>query len=244
MKKNTSKIKTEEDLKRVLEGVQRDLIHSNCYFRLFMDLDDSVAEYSKEMNQARTFWTLSRDALLESAILRLCRAFERDNDKNGNSLGFLLAAIKSNAEMFSFDSFKERMSSNEHSDPHESWRELDLAELDDDIDFASESNPPLKKLIYWRDKHLVHRDSTVVIRNLKLDDNNSLNFGEFTDLLKGGIAIVNRYSRLFHQTTHSEIMIGHDDYKTVLRLMRDGLRLRKQELDAEYRRFGTEPESD
>lgn len=238
MSKNISKIRSPEQLHLVIEAVQRDLVQANCYYRLFRDVNNAVAEYTREMNQSRVFWSLTRDALLDAARLRLCRVYEREKDKNANSLGYLLAAIKHNLHMFEFEPFQERLKSNEYIDPYESWKKLDEAQLDADILFATESNSAVRRLVFWRDKQFVHRDSTHIIRKIRIGKEKLPTYGDIGSLLDNGLTIANRYSALFNQHTWGRTMVGHDDYAFVLKLIRDGLKLRRERLNAELKGHG------
>jgi hypothetical protein len=51
-------------------------------------------------------------------------------------------------------------------------------------------------------------------------------------LLKEGMAILNRYSNLFHATTYSTQIVGHDDYHKVLEAVRNVLRQYDQKKSA------------
>lgn len=181
---------------------------------------------------------MSQSVTLDAAKLRLCRIYERDSAKTSNDLGFLLAAIKQNLHLFDFDSFRERTASNIHLDPHESWRGLDHVQLDEDIAFATESNNSVRRLVKWRDKQFVHRDSTHVIRKLEFDKNDLPTYGDIESLLDNGMTIVNRYSALFTSHTWGSKFIGQDDYSFALDLIRDGLKFRRIALEAEYAKYG------
>jgi hypothetical protein len=232
------KIETSEQLQRVLDAVSDDLVQANCYYKLFRDINDSIAEYVREMNQSRVFWSLTRYALLDAAILRLCRVYERNTDKKANSLGNLLAAIKRNLHIFEFEPFRERTKANVHLDPFKSWTKLNEDQLEADINFATESNAAVKKLVFWRDKWFVHRDSTIVIRKIDVEQIKLPTYDDYDSLLDNGMTIVNRYSSLFHRHTHGRTLIGNDDYTYVLKSIRNNLEANREKLKAEFRNYG------
>jgi hypothetical protein len=222
MSKKFLNVTTSDELQRVFDVVINDLVQANCYYKLFKDINGAVDEYSREMNQSPAFWHLTRDALLDAAILRLCRVYERNKDVKVNSIRNLLVAIKRNLHMFEFEPFRERTKSNQDLNPFESWRKLDETQLDSDI-LSIESNPAIERLVFWRDKKFVHRDSTLIIRKIEIDKGRLPTFGDYDSLLAGGMTILNRYLTLFKQHTWGHIMVGHDDYTVVLKLIRDGL---------------------
>lgn len=239
-KKKPDKVENSEQLGRLLSAVANDLVHANCYYKLFRDLNDSVSDYKVEMNESRAFWGLTRDALFESAVIRLCRIYERDKDDKARSLGNLLQVISNNKHLFDYDHFCERVKENEHIGVRESFRELDERQLDLDIIFASESNLSVVKLIRWRDSMFVHRSSRMVIRQIKLPSGNFPTYGDYESLLSNGMDVVNRYSSAFQCLTYSRTLIGGDDYLYVLNSVRKRLEVHRNELRAEYEKYGLE----
>ncbi|MBX3245019.1 MAG: hypothetical protein KF685_11225 [Acidobacteria bacterium] len=221
-----------------MDAVADDLVQANCYYKLFREINDSVNEYKTEMNQSRVFWSLTRDALLDAAILRLCRVYERRKDKNANSLGNLLNAIKQNPDMFEFEQFRVRVETNKYINAFESWKKLDESQLESDILFVSETNSAVKNLIYWRDKEFVHRDSTIVIRNIEIDDARLPTYSDYDSLLETGLDIVNRYSSLFHCCTYGRTLIGGEDYTYILKSLKKTGEAYREKLKAEFNRHG------
>lgn len=239
MSKKILNVTTSDELQLVFDVVIDDLVQANCYYQLFRDLDDSVKEYKREMNESPAFWYLTRDALLDAAVLRLCRVYERKEDKKVNSLRNLLSAIKRNLHMFELEPFRERTKLNEALDPFDAWEKLDEDQLDSDI-LALESNPAIERLVFWRDKKFVHRDSKLIIRQIKIGKERLPTFGDYEGLLGNGMTVVNRYLALFKQHTWSSQMVGHDDYSVVLNLVREGLELRRERLKEEFKQHDVE----
>lgn len=238
------RIETSEQLERVLNAVTNDLVHANCYYKLYLDINDSVTEYNREVNQSRAFWGLTCEALLESTVIRLCRVYERNSDKKATSLQNLLAAIKLNLQIFDFEPFCDRVRSNVHLNPVDAWASLDEIQLEADIAFASESNESVRRLVRWRDNMFVHRSSTLIIKKIELHKSNRPTYGDYDCLLDNGMTIINRYSSLFNRHTHGRVLLGHDDFKHVLRSIRESDELHRERLKAKYKKYGIDDDGE
>jgi predicted neutral ceramidase superfamily lipid hydrolase len=56
-------------------------------------------------------------------------------------------------------------------------------------------------------------------------------------LLVEGIKVLNRYSTLFHATTHSTDIVGRDDFRSVLEAVRDHLQMIERRVEEDIRRW-------
>jgi AbiU2 len=102
----------------------------------------------------------------------------------------------------------------------QSARKPDIARLNDDIDYVSNKNPLVRKLLIWRGNIFAHRNAGNVIKERNLVVEYPLSLKDISDLLERGAAIINHYGSLFREVTFSSQIVGHDDYMYVLSCMR------------------------
>lgn len=230
-------IKTAEDLKRLLATLANELVDANVYLQLHQDLSGSVPQYQREFNQARAFWGLTLQAHLDAAIFRLCKIY--DDHRDGLNMKSLLETIRANLHVFSRENFRERMKGNAFVDALAAEaRTPDVAQLNEDIAFASkESNPLVNSLVGLRNKLFAHRASREVLSETDLAAVYPLTTADAHQLLACGMEMVNRYSQLFSAEIFSTRMVGHDDFRTVLEALRVDLRRRDEEIEAQRRRY-------
>jgi len=68
------------------------------------------------------------------------------------------------------------------------------------------------------------------VANKSLADQYPFNMIEVDQLLKEAIRILNRYSILFQASSYSTQIIGHDDYRHVLKSIRSALLRHEEEI--------------
>ena len=228
------KLTNSKQFELALTKLANELVHANVFYKLFLDINATFDEFQSEVREASTFWFLVRDSLKESALLRLCRVY--DKVPKTNSLPTVLKAIKGNPHFFNLESYVERLKDNKHIDPKERHRTPDEAQLLLDIEFASEKNPVVKKLLTWRSNLFAHRSFTLVIKDVSLPNDDLPTFGDLSALLD--MSIINRYTSLFRSTTYSTQMVGHDDYKYIFKCIKNEAIRRKESLRLEYEKYG------
>ncbi len=174
------------------------------------------------MNQAPAFWGFTLRALREARILCLCRIY--DQHTSSLNLTNLLGTIRDNRHLFETDAFKDRLQDNPHVDGLASHSRLpDLAQLEKDTAYARPHNPVIKKLVIWRNNFVAHRSAKLSLGRNTILKENAISKEEFDELTKTALNIHNRYSSLFKASTWSQQLIGQDDYKSCLALIRLGL---------------------
>ncbi len=232
------KITSADHFGALLQGLANDIVDANIHFRLFQDLNESIAEYCTELNQSPTFWNLTISAQLDAALIRLCRAF--DSQQSALSLSTWLATIASNLEIFDTPNFKERLSDNPFVESLASEdRRPSKDQLDKDSALASSRDPLVKKLLRWRNNVVAHRSPLETISPSSAAGS-PLELDKIKALLKRAHELLDRYSQLFQAVTHSTSMIGADDYKYVLKSIRDSVTESKREFDEEMAKYGEE----
>ena len=103
-------IQSAEQFNNLLNALSGDIIDGELYFKLYKDLNESIPDYKKAFNESRTFWSLTRKALIDATLLRLCRVY--DTHINSLSLSNLLDTIKFNLNLFDIEGFRDRLKDN------------------------------------------------------------------------------------------------------------------------------------
>jgi hypothetical protein len=218
------KIQTSEELNRLLEALATEIINANSYHRLFHGLLNSRAAHQREFQQSNTFWYLTEEALQEARLISLCRVY----DQNSASLNLfnLLDTIKANFHFFSEHHFRERLRRNAFVEYLAQANQLPpMDELERDIESVSCRDDRVKKLMVWRNNIAAHHNAKVSLGKNHILENNPLSEMEIEQLLKHGLTIFNKYSRLYKASALNEtlLILGHDDYKDLLKFIGLGL---------------------
>jgi hypothetical protein len=233
-------IQTGAELSKLLDTLAHEIVDAHIYHKLFSDLTDSITEYSREFQQSNTFWGLTIDSLKEARLIRLCRVFDQNSD--GLNLVNLLETIKANLHLFQEEHFRDRLRNNAFIDSlAETNRVPSPDQLDGDIDYASSRNPLVKKLMIWRNKIVAHRDAKVSLGKIRTLESNPISNLEIEELLSQSLIIFNRYSSLYTASTWSRQVIGHDDYRSLLKFLRLGIQKWDENIEQELTRLRNGP---
>ncbi|MFZ1641674.1 MAG: hypothetical protein WAV07_09620 [Candidatus Contendobacter sp.] len=225
------RVQTSEELTLLLSALAQEIVDANIYHRLFCDVVDSIAAHEHEFRQSNTFWSLTIDALRDARLTHLCRVY--DQESNSLNLVNLLQTLKANLQFFNEASFRERLKGNAFVDSlADQSRIPDMTELDADIESASCRNPIVKKLMIWRNNLVAHRGAKAALGKNQVLRDNALSQEEIEQLLDHSFKTFNKYSSLYQASTWSRQVIGHDDYKSLLKFL--GLGLDKWDEDIEH----------
>jgi HEPN superfamily AbiU2-like protein len=212
-------IKSSAEFEKLLQALADEVIHANFFHNLLEKLHFAKYEYIREFNQANAFWGMTFQALTDAALIRLCRVY--DTHPKAINLPNLLDTIKANLHIFGVDDFRQRLKDNPYVDSlSQGARKPDVAQLNNDIDYVSNKNPLVQKLLIWRGNILAHRNAGNVIKDRNLVAEYPFSLKDMSDLLGRGTMILNHYNGLFRAVTFSPQMVGHDDYIYVLACMR------------------------
>jgi AbiU2 len=234
-------VRDSAELQRLLKALASELVDANIFFRLHVDLVKATGEFADEMNQAWTFWDRTLAAHLDTAVFRLCKIFDQD-DRNLGLRG-LLETVRANPHLFSAKEFAKRVEARPAgellaADPPV----LDRAQLDRDIAYATRANNPrVERLIAVRHNFYSHRNAADVVADRSVGAEYPISRDDVAELLRAGMEIVNRYSIAFEAHAYSAKMIGHDDYLSVLKSVRERLARQRKDLEDEFRRHGIDP---
>lgn len=223
-------IQTDDELTKLLNVLAIEIVDAQIYHKLCCDLEVSIAEYEREIHHSNTFWSLTLESLHEASLIRLCRVL--DQNAAGLNLVNFLETIKANLHFFQPEHFRDRLLNNALVNSLALIDRIPPAgQLDQDIEFASSRNPLVKKLMIWRNKIVAHRDARVSLGKTQILEDNPLSQTEIEALLEKSFEMFNKYSCLYRENTWSRNVIGHQDYKALLDLLRLGLE--KSDADSE-----------
>jgi hypothetical protein len=229
-------VRDSTEFKRLLDAIALELVDANIAFRMHTDL---IAAYEADrgdaMRQAWTFWSLTIQGHIDSAIFRLCRIY----DQKANHLGLrgFLHTIQSTQHLFCKEEFSARMQGREHADNLiANFEPVDMGQLETDMRYVTrDTNPMVDRLIKIRHNYYSHRNAIDVVADRAVSEAYPHMRHEVGQLLQDGIAIVNRYGYLFEANTWSTFILGRDDYHYVLRAAQERLDRHRAEREAEGR---------
>ncbi|MGD8898464.1 MAG: hypothetical protein PVF39_00220 [Desulfobacterales bacterium] len=181
-----------------------------------------MKENAKAFSQSNTFWNFIFIALDDACILRLCRIF--DQESKSLNLYNLLVIIRANLHYFEEEYFRDRLKENPFVELLAKDDRLpDKEQLEKDIWFASRKNPLVQKLIFWRNNIIAHLGARVSMGQDHILKDKPLGKEEIESLLDESFVIFNRYNYLYSASTYLRKVVGHDDYKSLLKFINLGL---------------------
>ena len=216
------KIKSSDELNKLLDALALEIVDANIYHRLYTDLVDSIGNNARAFTQSNTFWSFAIDSLRDARMIRLCRVF--DQESKSLNLFNLLETIKANIQFFEEKHFRHRLKDNAFVNSLAGVdRVPDGSQLEKDMWLASAQNPLVRKLMIWRNNIIAHRGAKVSLGKDEILAENPLSQQEIEALLDESFTIFNRYSSLYRASTWSRKVVGHDDYKSLLNFLNLGL---------------------
>jgi hypothetical protein len=227
-------IKSDEAIKILFDAIAKQIVDAKIYYRLLCDLIKARAYDYKPFVQANTFWFLAFNAIKDAYMLRLCRIY--DTESSALSIVHFLEIIRSNQQAFTETNFNARVKNNPHPAPlWHNGRIPNTDQLEKDFQATKKNNPIVNKLVKWRNNMIAHTGTTSVLTKHKILVDNPLSEKEIEHLLDQGMDILNRYSSMFTGATWSPQIVGHDDYKGILRLVNLGLEKTEEDLNKEIK---------
>ena len=230
------RVKSEAEFELLLDDIGMEASRAAERWHLLRGLDAAIDEFHKELRQSPAFWNTMLRTLYEVVLSYLGRLY--DQHGTALSLGSFLATVKANPDYFSEQSFRQRLRSSPHVEELAAdMRRLDVSMLEEEIRSVSpSSNPLVRRLVNLRNKTVAHRDASVV-RLAKLASLSGFSPEEIDCLLATATETVNRYSRLYKANVLSDRVIGADDYKHMLKLLRIGRESDLAEREEDIRRM-------
>ena len=222
----------------MLTALLDDLVDARFHFSLHQNLARATEEYATEFAQSPTFWGLTFVAHIDAVVLRLCRAYDT-HERFALNLRNLLDTIEANLSIFDEPNFRQRLKGNAFVDSLAAeLKPPDQAQLQEDIERVSDSDPLVHKLVMWRHNYIAHRSSHFALNPKKFDAQYPLSFAEIDALLNRALEIGNRYSLLFDASVHATLMVGRDDYRSILKAVREHVEASAHRLEEDWCREG------
>ena len=214
---------------RLLNRLATDIVDVAIFNRLHTDLSASADEFWQEFAQSPAFWSLTFQAHVEVVLFRLIRIY--DTHDSALSLSSWLQTIKRNLHLFGAEHGAQNPDvMRRGAEPP------DLDQLNQDINAVTPADPLVKKLTSLRGNVIAHTSARNIGEALHLEDRFALTYEEINTLVSRATTILNRYSILFKRQSWSTLIIGHDDFRNVLKALRADLERYDAERAAEIER--------
>ncbi len=209
---------SEQRLGRLFDAVAQDIVDATHHYRLYCDLVDAVDEFKVEMNQSLAFWRLTLNAHVHSFHSCLFRAY--DQHAKALSLHTLLKEVRRQPELFG-------------SSPPT------IADVEQDLDLVTSADPLVKRLVSYRCNLFAHRNTDNVVEELRREERFGLTCDDLDKLLDRAVTILNKYDHAFRRTTWRAKIVGHDDFRQVLKSLRETNERREEAFRAEFQQYGS-----
>jgi len=213
------RVSSAEEFKRLVEALAHDVGSANIHWRLYRDLHSAIGEDRIVWHQSPAFWYLTFNAHTFAAVQCLSRVF----DQNRRALHLLswLRTIEVNLHLFERSAFEQRLSGNPFvASLAEHPRVPDASQLAKDIELCSASNREVKLLVRHRNNLGAHLNAESVASGVAPL---SIPVDDLEVLLNRAHEIVNRYSSLFAASSYSRQIVGHDDYRFVIKSIKEAV---------------------
>jgi len=226
------KISSAEEFERLLKALCEEVVNACIHFRLYSDLEAAKEKYSASYIQSWTFWSLTFQAHLDTALFRLCKIYDQ-HDASLN-LRNLLDTIEANLAVFDTENFRERLKGNPFVDSlSKDAKRPNVDDLKADKNTVCEVAPPVKTLLIWRNNFFAHRSAKLIVEKKSLADRYSLEIRDVDGLCKNALRIVNHYSSLFRAEHYSTQMVGHRDFEYVLKTVDEAVQAHEARINHE-----------
>lgn len=225
------RIGSSAEFKKLLEAVATDSFQALDHRRLHQDLMAARQEHCLEFSQTPTFWWLTNRAHAEAVLYRLARLYDQREDSL--SLRTWLQLVTDNVHLFDERNFRQRLKDNLFvMSLAQDARGPDLDQLARDKKSVEKNDRLVDMLVTHRNTSLAHFDPDKVLNDRSVNPE-ELTWPDVDILIDRAVTIVNRYSSLFRASTYTHNIVGHDDYKFLLRMVREWLMEREARIQAE-----------
>ncbi len=191
-----------ELLKKEIESIRNELIQGYSFYLIACGLKNS-SDYENEFKIANTFWSCTHTALMDSAILRLCRVYDK-NEK----VTSLINLIKH------YNEFIQNIDKELNSSKNNSLIKLKTDEILNSANY--------KILIRWRSNVIAHKNNHLISDNPNFF-NSPLKDKIIISLVDDAFEIINKISKLlFDEKSHiASYYLEINDYKRVLEKLKN-----------------------
>ena len=193
------KIKSADQFKTLLHSLRNELFEANVHFLIFKEIHKRCQRPPGEITEASFapgFWQFTLRAHSQTALMQLLRIY--DQHKAGFHLLRLLQTVRDNPWLFSKSEIRKRLAGQPSAaELEKNTGSPDADQLENDIQFVSESNLKVKNLTLWRNKVTFHVDPRQVLAPKPFDLGHPLLYADVEELIAEGFKILNRYARYF-----------------------------------------------
>jgi hypothetical protein len=193
-----NEVKMANELKARFENINEELRAAKTHFHIFNALRDPGTQLKKDLDRAPLFWSFTRQAHLQAAVISLCRIF--DHHRDGIHFLGLLEAIRQNAQLFDRQNFQKREKDSFFTLASNA-RIPTAKEIDRDIEFCGIRSPLVATLRKWRNNAIAHTSHRIILGQRMLPETDALTYEAIGKLIDGGYRILNLYSGLFQGET-------------------------------------------
>lgn len=179
------------------------------HWTLLLGLNESVAVYTPEFHQSPHFWNAVFRVLQDTVIIRLATLL--DPRKDVVSVPNILRIIKIHAPGNGSQLGIEI--------PH-----FDNNMIEEDLKRVHKLDPTVDKILTLRNDFLAHRSVNIVATH-STDLLPTILNDEITQIIDLVYETTTKYALLYGQNQTLRYMVGSDDYKTLLKALKDGFGL-------------------
>ena len=229
------RISADTDFENLLKRLSNDIVTAPAFFRIHKQLGEFFQSHQREVNHAAFFWTMVAEAVRDTGLSRLARIY--DQEASALSLSSLLKTIELNRHLFEDNAVKNRVNPDFVKNIISGSHFPDKNVLSQDIELVSPKNTLVKKVILWRNNFGAHISTKETIQR-KMLANDLPNRDEAFQLCTRAFDVFNRYTSLFHATTHSRMIIGEEgSIESVFKFLRAGKVAIEKEHEGEMERL-------
>lgn len=194
----------------IRERLRVDIEGAHYDFELHSRVEARLKQQIESANQSRVFWDLVRNALLNSALTRLCRVY--DNEYIG--ILMYLRIVEQNPLWFNQPRVSKAPQELVEYDRPFKAETLKRAIASVKKSHGGHQNKLVDGILHLRNQHVAHIGTQIVTLNPP-SPSKRLTYRGFKTLLGRSIKLLNLYSNYYDGNTYSTQLPGIDDFKFV-----------------------------
>ena len=233
-KPNSIPVSNDAEFERLLKRLSEDIVEAPAFLRLDRLLYSKFKEYEREVNNSAFYWTFSVKAIREAGLVRIARIY--DQEQSALSLRRLLLTIQANPHFFDDDTVKRRVNPEYAATMTPSSHLPNPTQIANDLELVSDDDPLVHKIVRWRNTSGAHISAKTTLKRPVIAD--PLTFEDADKLCSRAFDVFNRYTSLFHATTHSRMIIGEQgSVESVFKFLRLGFEAYDKQIEEEFERW-------
>ena len=227
-------VSCDAEFESLLKRLSEDIVEAPAFLRLDKLLRSKFSEYEREVNNGAFFWTFSVKAIREAGLLRIARIY--DQEQRALSLRRLLLTIQANPHFFDDETVKRRVNPDYAAAMMPRSHLPNPTQITNDLLLVSDDDPLVHKIVRWRNTLGAHISAKTTLKRPVIAD--PLTFEDADNLCTRAFDVFNRYTSLFHATTHSRMIIGEEgSVESIFKFLRLGFEAYDKQVEAEYKRW-------